>query len=467
MSRVGSRFFEVCIIFLSSVPRQSRSQEETTGARAALRGWAPTCRAAVGCLPRSRLEGPRPASARRRGVHHPGAAAFLGTLAHLLRCGGRGAGSCGLTGCAAPVAPGPPGRLPAHGQGPRGPRGRASRVPRVVASVATAGPGLSHGCPGGRAGVLPGSAAGGAGRWRERERPRRLRPAPCGPGCSRRGAASLGGVVPPRHILQGAGPGMAAVRLGEQRVSGRPGRPPGARPRSRGRRAGPGAPPPRGQAPRLPLGVAGLGETLASCGRLLHGLALGWHDAGLRRGGADDVRKPPEVGRAPMGPAHVTDSLSPPKGGETDRGVLAIADGSGTRPGARPDGVLVPLGDRDPGASPRAGAPGPWHGVSAVGCAPIAWGVGAQRGGPPPAGGACCRQRAGEPGATGTGCGDAEPRGGLRWPGADEVVDVTLAGAAGAERGYRSPRSLGDLGDSQRVVVDLQAEEECARLGHG
>jgi hypothetical protein len=53
---------EWCAIFLrrhlvfSRVHRQRRSQEETTGAPAALRGWAPPCRASVRGLPHARDE---------------------------------------------------------------------------------------------------------------------------------------------------------------------------------------------------------------------------------------------------------------------------------------------------------------------------------------------------------------------------------------------------------------------------
>jgi hypothetical protein len=42
---------------IDSVHRKSRSQEETTVDRAAIRGLATTFLASVGCLPRSRHEG--------------------------------------------------------------------------------------------------------------------------------------------------------------------------------------------------------------------------------------------------------------------------------------------------------------------------------------------------------------------------------------------------------------------------
>jgi len=48
------------MMFLPSVHRKSRSQEETTVDPATLRGLVPPVRASVRCLPLSRLEGPYP-----------------------------------------------------------------------------------------------------------------------------------------------------------------------------------------------------------------------------------------------------------------------------------------------------------------------------------------------------------------------------------------------------------------------
>ena len=73
----------------------------------------------------------------------------------------------------------------------------------------------------------------------------------------------------------------------------------------------------RVQAPRFDRALACLFETLESCGMLLNGMDIFLKDDGLSRCGADDFRKPPEVGRAPMCPAHVTDILSQQKGFET------------------------------------------------------------------------------------------------------------------------------------------------------
>src|SRR5713101_5383799 len=77
MSRVGNNFFEVFIMVCTCAHTKRRSQEETTGDPAALRGLGPTFLASVGCLPQSRDEYPRRGSSRRRGFHHTGAASLF------------------------------------------------------------------------------------------------------------------------------------------------------------------------------------------------------------------------------------------------------------------------------------------------------------------------------------------------------------------------------------------------------
>ena len=77
-------------------------------------------------------------------------------------------------------------------------------------------------------------------------------------------------------------------------------------------------------------------------------------DDGLRWDRADHLREPPQVGRAPIGPAHVTDIVSAHEGFETARGVFASADGICTCPSQIAHGFIVDCGDRDGGEITRA-----------------------------------------------------------------------------------------------------------------
>jgi hypothetical protein len=50
---------------------------------------------------------------------------------------------------------------------------------------------------------------------------------------------------------------------------------------------------------------------------------------------------------------------------------------------------------------------------------------------------------------------------------ADEGIEVTVAGADGPEGGDLGVVVFGDVSDGNRVFVDLHADVQRARLGHG
>ena len=144
---------------------------------------------------------------------------------------------------------------------------------------------------------------------------------------------------------------------------------------------------------------------------------------------------PPRRGQglAPGSPARGAAIVSEHEGLETARGGFQSTDGVFTCPGESAHGFICHRGDRDRGEIPRAGQPGPWHGVSAVGVAPSPRFFGNQRGRPHPAVVTVFCQIAGEPVAPGAGFVDEDQLCGLRWPLADELIHVTLAGADAAE----------------------------------
>jgi hypothetical protein len=173
------------------------------------------------------------------------------------------------------------------------------------------------------------------------------------------------------------------------------------------------------------------------------------------------------VGRAPGGSAGVAAIGPASERFEAKRGIFESAEGICTCPGEIPDGFICHRGDIDHREITRAGQSGQWHGVSAVGVDPIAWWVGAQRRCHHPAVVAFFCQIALEPGATGTGFVDEDQLWGLRWHVADELSAVTLAGAKSSERGDLSTMILSHRGDRHRVLVDIHADVQCARLVHG
>jgi hypothetical protein len=85
----------------------------------------------------------------------------------------------------------------------------------------------------------------------------------------------------------------------------------------------------------------------------------------------------------------------------------------------------------------------------------------------PPAVVAFLAQIAVEPVATRAGFIDEDQVCGLRWPLADEVINVTLAGADAAEVVDLSIVLFGDIGHRDGLFVDIQTDVECARVTHG
>ena len=114
--------------------------------------------------------------------------------------------------------------------------------------------------------------------------------------------------------------------------------------------------------------VACLVETLEALGVFSDRPDLFWAHDLLRRGRANDLGEPPEMGWAPIGLAGVADIVAEQKSFEAKRGVLEIAEGIFTDPRQVPHGFIVPLGAIARGEIPRASQTGQWPGVPAVGC---------------------------------------------------------------------------------------------------
>jgi hypothetical protein len=125
------------------------------------------------------------------------------------------------------------------------------------------------------------------------------------------------------------------------------------------------------------------------------------------------------------------------------------------------------FGDIHPGEITGTGSPGQLHGVPAVGCDPVARFVGNQGGSDHPTIVPLLGEIAIEPLATGAGFRDKDQRGGFGWHLTDHLGDVTWSGADAAEVEDLGAVLLRHVGDTHRLLVDIHADDECARLGHG
>jgi len=200
---------------------------------------------------------------------------------------------------------------------------------------------------------------------------------------------------------------------------------------------------------------------------LLHRTAVFVKNELLRGRGPDHCRAPPQVGRAPMGPAGVAAIGAEHKGFETALGVCEITDGIFTRPGEVAHGFIVPLRDIDRSESAGAREARQLPRVPAVGFDSITRLFGKEGGRHPPAGGGFWPEIPLEPVATGARLRDQDEGGGLRLPLADHLIDGTLACPNGAQGGDCGAMLLGAIRYGNRLFVDIHADEACARLRHG
>ena len=123
----------------------------------------------------------------------------------------------------------------------------------------------------------------------------------------------------------------------------------------------------RGQTPGLDVILPFLFETLAAVGRLLNRSDVFLKDDVLSRCGAAHLREPPQVGRAPIGPACVTEIVSEQEGFEPELGVFAITEGIFTCPSEIAPRFIFHRGDLHSREVPRAGPAGQLHRVPPVG----------------------------------------------------------------------------------------------------
>ena len=142
-------------------------------------------------------------------------------------------------------------------------------------------------------------------------------------------------------------------------------------------------------------------------------------------------------------------------------------DGLCTRPTQVPNRFILHLGNIDRGEVPRAHQACQFDRIPAVGFNPIARLFGDQRGSDDPADMAFFGQIAIEPIPARAGFIDKDE---LRTFGlqlTDKFIDITLAGTNVAEGAHLGVVGCGDIGNGDRLFVDIQTDVECARLVHG
>jgi hypothetical protein len=208
-------------------------------------------------------------------------------------------------------------------------------------------------------------------------------------------------------------------------------------------------------------------EPLAAFGVCGERTALFLQDDGLRWGRADHCRTPPERGWAPMGWARGAAIVAKQERFEAKLHGLQSAEGLVTGPAEVAYGFVFPRGDRDGGEGARACQPGPWPGVSPRRCDAVPSRCGQEGGRHAPAVVAFFPALPLEPLAPGASLRDKAEGVGLRWHFPDALIDIALPGPKGAQVRHLRARVLGASRPGNRLLVDLHAHAEGARLRQG
>jgi len=192
-----------------------------------------------------------------------------------------------------------------------------------------------------------------------------------------------------------------------------------------------------------------------------------WEDDVLCWGGTDHLAEPAQVSRAPGSPPCLPDIMPQQKGCEAKLGRLESVEGIFTSTAQVSNGFVCDRWDIDRRESTRAHQPRQLDGITTSSGDSVAGLLRNQGGGDDPAAVAFFGQRAIEPRAAGAGFIDKYQLFRLRLHLSDQLIDITLACPNGSQIGHLSAVILGDIRSGNRILVDIHAEEACARLGHG
>jgi hypothetical protein len=187
-----------------------------------------------------------------------------------------------------------------------------------------------------------------------------------------------------------------------------------------------------------------------------HGPDIVLEDNLLGRRRTDDLTEPTQMRRPPMGTTCITDILAQEDGFQPVLGGLALPDGLLTGAGQVADGFVLDLGDRDRCEIPRAHQPGELYGVTSIGVDTIAGLLWEPWGGHHPAAERFLGKITIKPVPTGTGLIDEAQMLGLGQELTDQSVDVTLPGAAGAQKDDLGPPLFRGIGHGDGLLVHIQ-----------
>jgi hypothetical protein len=221
------------------------------------------------------------------------------------------------------------------------------------------------------------------------------------------------------------------------------------------------------EAPGLHAVVEFLCEPGKTCAVVRHGSDVFLENDWLRGRGTDHRTKPAEMGWAPGGLARVAAIVAQEKGFEAMLGCLEIAQRIFTGTTEVTDGFVRDLWDINGREVARAHQAGQLHGITPVRFDSIPRLFRDERRGNDPADVTFFGEIAVEPIPTRACFIDKHQMLAFRLPFPAELVDIALACTDSAEVDDVSMVFLRDIGDGNRVFMDIHSDVERARLCHG
>jgi hypothetical protein len=208
-------------------------------------------------------------------------------------------------------------------------------------------------------------------------------------------------------------------------------------------------------------------QTLQAFGLFMNRAHVCLENNRLHRCGTDHFGEPPEMGRAPSGPAGRADIVAEQKGCEPELGGLEIADGIFTRAGEVAHGFVLDRGNIDGRAIPRAHRARKLDRVTPVSVHAVSRLFGNEGGRDDVADMALFGQIAIEPGPAWSRFIDKDEVLGFGVQLAHERVNVGLPGADGPKVDDLGVVCFGNIGHRDGLFVDVQSDVKRARLAHG
>ena len=223
----------------------------------------------------------------------------------------------------------------------------------------------------------------------------------------------------------------------------------------------------RVEPPRLGVVVQFDFEALQSFVMVVEGADVLLEDNLLGRRGTDDLREPAQMSGSPVGAPGVADILAQQEGLQPALGGLQILEGILPGAGQIADRLVLDLGDVDRGQITRAHQAREGDRIAPVGLDPVTGPLGNQRRSHHEARDLLAPQVAIQPVPARSRLVNEHEVFALRLQLPDELVEIAVPRTDGSVRHSLRSRLAVDIGNRDRILVNIETHKPCASVIHG